>query len=134
MPKKHMSNGLTLVGLVAVAITGIACASEKPPDSEFTTMCRNSDYIRLEDKSCEDGKDHVHGSSVVFISTNSGYHAPKVGNRIHPSQVLTSLPPGKSASSVQKGAVPPQGGVVKNSPLIARGGFGVSGGSKSGGS
>jgi hypothetical protein len=94
------------------------------PESDFTTMCQDSSYVRIDDDRCERGES---GSSVMFISTGSDYHAPPVGSRIDQSKIVKTLPAGKT---VQKAAIPKTGGIVKSSPGITRGGFGsVSGGS-----
>lgn len=112
---------------VAVILVMVSACGDYP-ESDFTTMCQDSSYVRIEDDRCERGES---GSSVMFISTGSDYHAPPVGSRIDQSKVVRSLPAGKT---VQKAAIPKTGGVVKSSPGITRGGFGISGGSSSGGS
>lgn len=122
----------SISALAAVLITvGVVVAStnnEEKPSHDYTTICQNADYIRLEDAACDrnDG-----GSFVMFISTGSNYHVPPTGQRIDQGKVIKTVPAGKS---VQKAGVPNTGGVVKSSPNIQRGGFGVSGSGKSGGS
>lgn len=123
-------NKLSLTGLVGVAIVGLSACADSP-DSDFTTMCQNADYIRIEDSRCEPGSTYQSGSSLVYISTGSNYHAPAYySGKVDQGQIMRSVPLG---SSIQKAAIPATGGVVKNSPII-RGGLGVNGGSKSGGS
>lgn len=122
------------VSMCAATITALAasgCASEEVvPESDYTSMCQNSSYVRLEDKKCEkDTPDYDSGSMIMFISTGSDYHAPAYGGKIDQSRVVNSVPTGKT---VQKAAVSPGGGMVKSSPgikTVTRGGFGV-GGSK----
>ena len=124
---------IVLTGVAATAITiltisGCAIESSDAPNYDYTSVCQTADYVRVEDAACDrnDG-----GSFVMFISTGSDYHVPPTGQRIDQSRVVKTVPAGKT---VQKAGVPNTGGVVKNSPNIQRGGFGVSGGSKSGGS
>jgi hypothetical protein len=117
----------SLITATALVIMGLSACSSSPT-SDFTTMCEDASHIRIEDSKCDDSSS---GSSLVFISTGSNYHAPPVGGRVDQSQILRSLPPGKT---VQKAAIPSAGGVVKSSPGITRGGFGSksSGGSSGG--
>lgn len=119
----------SLIAATALVILGLSACSSSPT-SDFTTMCEDASHIRLEDKDCDDAN-NSRGSSLVFISTGSNYHAPPVGGRIDQSQILRNLPQGKS---VQRAAIPSTGGVVKSSPGITRGGFGSksSGGSSGG--
>lgn len=115
-----------LVGGVALVALGLGIyAATSGPEHDYTTMCQNADYIRLEDVSCDRGD---RGSFVMYIATNSNYHAPAVGGRIDQSRVVKTVPSGKT---VQKGAIAAQGGVVKSSPGIIRGGFGGKSGSAS---
>lgn len=115
-----------LVGGVALVALGLGIyAATSGPEHDYTTMCQNADYIRLEDASCDRGD---RGSFVMYIATNSTYHAPTVGGKIDQSRVIKAVPSGKT---VQKGAIAAQGGVVKSSPGIIRGGFGGKSGSAS---
>lgn len=120
----------SLVAATALVILGLSGCSSYPT-SDFTTMCEDASHIRLEDSKCPEGGSNSHGSSLVFISTGSNYHAPPVGGRIDQSQILRNFPQGKT---VQRAAIPSTGGVVKSSPGITRGGFGSksSGGSSGG--
>lgn len=120
---------LTGVAAVAIAIMTISgCVAEAAPDYDYTTVCQTADYVRVEDAACDRNDD---GSFVMFISTRSDYHVPPTGQRIDQGKVIKTVPAGKS---VQKAGIPNTGGVVKSSPNIQRGGFGVSGSGKSGGS
>lgn len=110
-----------LVVLVAALIVGLSAG----PEHDYTTMCQNADYIRLEDDACERGD---RGSTVMYISTSSDYHAPAVGQRIDQSKMIRVVPKGKT---IEKAKVPKEGGVVKASPGITRGGFGGKSGSAS---
>lgn len=126
------------VSMCAATITAMAasgCASEEVvPESDYTSLCQDSSYVRLEDKKCErDTPDYDSGSMIMFISTSSDYHAPAVGNKIDQGRVIKTVPSGKT---VQKAGIPSTGGVVKSSPgikTITRGGFGSSGSGSSGG-
>lgn len=125
------------VSMCAATITALAasgCASEEVPESDYTSMCQDSSYIRLEDKKCEKGTpDYDSGSMIMFISTGSDYHAPAVGHKIDQGRVINTVPSGKT---VQRAGIPSSGGVVKSSPsikTITRGGFGSSGSGSSGG-
>lgn len=117
---------MSLVATTALIITALAACGSNPT-SDFTTMCRDADYLRIEDSKCGDNASS--GSTLVYISTGSDYHAPPVGGRIQQDKVLSSLPINKT---VQKAAIPKEGGVVKSSPGITRGGFGFKSGSSGG--
>lgn len=125
-----MSDGvaLTVIGC-SVGLVGalIIAASMSGPTNDYTTLCQDADYIRLDDSSCDRGD---RGSTVMYISTGSDYHAPPVGGKINQSKVVTVVPKGKT---VQKGAIAKEGGVVKSSPGIIRQGFGSSSKGSSGG-
>lgn len=125
------------VALCASTITALAasgCASETVPESDYTSMCQDTSYVRLDDSKCEkESPNYDSGSMIMFISTSSDYHAPAVGQKIDQGRVVNSVPSGKT---VQKAAIPSSGGLVKSSPgikTITRGGFGVSGSGSSGG-
>lgn len=126
------------VALCATTITALAasgCASEQVvPESDYTSMCQDSSYVRLEDRKCESGTpDYDSGSMIMFISTSSDYRAPAVGGKIDQGRVIQTVPDGKT---VQKAAIPSSGGVVKSSPSIKtqRGGLGSSSGGSKGSS
>jgi len=112
------------LGLIA-AIVAIGVYSG--PTHHYTTLCQDSDYIRLDDTSCDRGD---RGSTVMFISTGSDYHAPAVGGKIDQGRVIKTVPRGKT---VQKSAIAKEGGVIKDSPTIIRKGFGSSSKGSSGG-
>ena len=112
------------LGLIA-AIVAVGVYSG--PTHDYTTLCQNADYVRLDDSSCDRGD---RGSTVMFISTGSDYHAPPVGGKIDQKRVTTVIPKGKT---VQKGAIAKEGGTVKSSPGIIRQGFGSSSKGSSGG-
>lgn len=122
------------VALCATTITALAasgCSSETiVPESDYTSMCQDYSYVRIDDSKCEkESPNYDSGSMIMFISTSSDYHAPAVGQKIDQGRVVNSVPSGKT---VQKAAIPSGGGVVKSSPnikTITRGGFGVSGSS-----
>lgn len=114
-------NAIAWSAIVAATLVLVGGCADYP-ESDFTTMCQDSSYVRIDDDRCERGEA---GSSVMFISTSSDYHAPAVGSKIDQSKIVRTLPAGKT---VQKAAIPKTGGVVKSSPNITRGGFGVSGG------
>ena len=105
-------------GVAALVLGGVIIAATSGPEHDYTTLCQDANYVRLEDSRCDRGDS---GSFVMFISTSSTYHAPPVGGTINQSQVVKSIPAGKT---VQRGAISASGGVVKNSPGITRGGFG----------
>lgn len=111
------------------------CGSEVVPESDYTSMCQDSSYVRLEDKKCErDTPDYDSGSMIMFISTSSDYRAPAVGGKIDQGRVIQTVPSGKT---VQKAAIPSNGGIVKSSPsikTITRGGLGSSSGGSKGSS
>lgn len=125
-----MSDGVMLtvaagsLGLIGALIVAAAMSG---PTNDYTTLCQDADYVRLDDTSCDRGD---RGSTVMFISTGSDYHAPPVGGKINQSKVVTVVPKGKT---VQKGAIAKEGGVVKNSPGIIRQGFGSSSKGSAGG-
>lgn len=108
-----------LVGIGFVAFVGliIAAASEGPVN-DYTSLCQNADFIRIEDDACERGD---HGSTIMYISTGSDYHAPAIGGKVDQSRMVKTMPIGKT---LEKARVPREGGVVKSSPGITRGGFG----------
>lgn len=110
------------LGLAALGVVGIVGAivliAASGPESDYTTLCQNADYIRIDDTSCDRGD---RGSTVMYISTGSDYHAPAVGGRIEQARVVNVIPSGKT---VQKSAIAKEGGVVKSSPHIIRGGLG----------
>jgi len=120
--------GVAATAIAILTISGCAVADSDAPNYDYTTVCQTADYVRVEDAACDrnDG-----GSFVMFISTTSDYHVPPTGQRIDQARVVKTVPAGKT---VQKAGIPASGGVVKSSPGIQRGGFGVSGGGKSGGS
>lgn len=121
--------GITAVtAVMIIGLVAVLSSVDDEPANDFATMCQNSDYIRVDDSECDRG---TSGTSIMYISTTSGYHAPAVGSRIDQGQVVRSLPSGKTA---QKGGISATGGTVKSSPGITRGGFGSTGGSKGGSS
>lgn len=109
---------VVLGGLAAVALGIGIIAATSGPEHDYTTLCQDADYVRLEDSRCDRGDS---GSFVMFISTSSNYNVPPVGGKISQNQVVKSVPAGKT---VQRGAISASGGVVKSSPGITRGGFG----------
>lgn len=115
-----------LGGVAAVAIGLGVIAATSGPEHDYTTLCQDADYVRVEDTRCDQNSS---GSFVMFISTSSNYHAPAIGGKIDQSRVVKTVPAGKT---VQKGAISASGGVVKNSPGITRGGFGIGKGSSGG--
>ena len=136
MSKNVNAKWVATCALTVVGLSAASCGSETVvPENDYTTMCQDSSYVRIEDKKCEIGTpDHDSGSMIMFISTSSDYHAHAYGNKIDQSRVVKTVPAGKT---IQKAAIPPNGGVVKSSPnikTITHGGFGVSGkGGSSGG-
>jgi hypothetical protein len=127
---KILAVGVAGVAAVLLTVWGISEIADaaNDPDYDYTSVCQTADYIRLEDAACDrnDG-----GSFVMFISTSSDYNMPATGQRIDQSKVVKTVPAGKTT---QKAGIPATGGVVKSSPNITRGGFGVSGGGSSSGS
>jgi len=119
MSNSDMKVAVVLLGGIAALALGIGMiAAVDNPEHDYTTLCQDSDYVRLEDSRCDSNNS---GSFVMFISTSSDYHAPAVGGRIDQNRVVKTIPQG---ATVQKGAISASGGVVKSSPGIIRGGFG----------
>lgn len=122
------ARGLAATGVgIVVAITAIALiAATHGPANDFTTVCQDADYVRLEDPVCERGD---RGSFVMYVATNSNYHVPAVGGRLDQSRLVRTLPTGKT---VQRAAIAKEGQVVNKSPHIIRGIFGGKLGSSGG--
>ncbi len=106
------------LGILGVFVAAVGVGVSHGPKDDFTTLCQNADYVRLDDSSCDRGD---RGSTVMYISTNSNYHVPAVGGKIEQSRVVNVVP---RNMTIQKNAITPQGGVVKNNPNIVRGIFG----------
>lgn len=121
-------NAIGILAAVAIigAVGAVLVAINSGPEHDYATMCQDSNYIRLEDSACDRGDS---GSFVMFIATDSQYHAPAVGGKIDQSKVIKSIP---SSKTYQKGGISASGGVVKSSPGIIRGGFGGKAGSSGG--
>lgn len=113
-------------GVAALILGGVIITATSGPEHDYTTLCQDANYVRLEDSRCDRGDS---GSFVMFISTSSNYNVPPVGGRISQNQVVKTIPAGKT---VQRGAISASGGVVKSSPGITRGGFGGKSSSSSG--
>lgn len=124
-----MSNGpivaIGSVGLVAMVGAVLVAISNKP-EYDYAKVCQDASYVRIEDTNCGNG-----GSYVMYISTSSNYNVPPVGGTLNQKYVVRDVPPGKTIQQ-NKAAVPKEGGVVKSSSYISRGGFGGKSGSAGG--
>ncbi len=113
--------GVALVALVGAVIIGLSSG----PEHDYAQLCQNAEYIRVEDQNCGNN-----GSFVMYIATNSNYNVPAVGNKLDQKHVIRTVPAGKTIQT--SAAVPSNGGVVKSSSYIVRGGFGGKSGSSGG--
>lgn len=107
---------LAVIGLGALG--GLILALSYGAANDYTTICQDVDYVRLDDSACDRGD---RGSTIMYVSTSSDYRAPAVGGKVDQYRVVNVVPQGKT---VQKNAIAKDGGVVKNNPNIIRGIFG----------
>ncbi len=110
---------IALIGVGLVAFVGlIIAAAQQGPVNDYTSLCQNADLIRIEDDACERGD---RGSTIMYISTSSDYHAPPIGGKVDQSRFVKTIPIEKT---LEKAKIRKDGGPVKSSPGITRGGFG----------
>jgi hypothetical protein len=116
-----MVNTVGLVAALAIVLAGCAVS---PSEADEIGVCIDPKTDqRIDDDKCSDGYEGWEsddGSVWFWYSTNSGYNAPPVGQKVLKSNGYSGAP---KSTSYARGGVPTSGSTISKS-TISRGGFG----------